>query len=233
VQPDYAAHEQVYQALRRQPDRAGWDEAAALARDVALLDAVLAWPEFPAPGRLLELGCGAGNIALHLARRGWDVQGVDIAPTAIAWAREHAARDGLAARFDVDDVLTLAGQADAQCDVVLDGHCLHCIIGADRPRVLAAVQRVLRPGGALLVRTMCDQVPASVAAQFDAASRCVVRGGVPNRYIGRAGDLLQELAAAGYRVARWQVEPPLGADDAGELFALAIAPGPKGGDSAS
>ena len=222
MKPDYAAHEQAYQALRRKPERAGWDDAASLARDLALLEPVLAWPGLPAGGRLLELGCGAGNVALHMARRGWDVHGIDISPTAIDWAREHAAQQGVDARFDVADVVSLAGLADSHFDLVLDGHCLHCIIGTDRSRVLAAVQRVLKPGGVLLVRTMCDQVPAPMAAQFDEASRCLMRNGVPVRYIGRSDELLREIASAGYRVDRWQVEPPVDANDAGELFALAV-----------
>lgn len=223
MKTDYAGHERAYQALRARGDRPGWDVAEGLQRDLQLLDAALAWPGCPRGGTLLEIGCGAGNVALHLARRGWSVHGVDIAPTAVAWARDHAAREGLAARFDVADVLTLEGVADAQFDLVLDGHCLHCIIGNDRARVLAAVRRVLRPGGALLVRTMCNQVPAPLRPHFDAATRCLLRDGVASRYIGRAEDILRELEGAGFVVARSQVLPAAGADDADELFALVLA----------
>jgi len=37
-------------------------------------------------GRLLEMGCGAGNLTVWLAGQGFEVCGVDISPTAISWA---------------------------------------------------------------------------------------------------------------------------------------------------
>lgn len=45
-----------------------------------------------APGRALELGCGPGRNALHLAALGFDVDAVDLSPAAIAWAGERAGR---------------------------------------------------------------------------------------------------------------------------------------------
>jgi 23S rRNA (uracil1939-C5)-methyltransferase len=55
----------------------------------------------PLVGRAaVDLYCGIGPIALMLARRGADVVGIERNPAAIASAREAAARNGLAARFD-------------------------------------------------------------------------------------------------------------------------------------
>jgi SAM-dependent methyltransferase len=44
----------------------------------------------PPPARVLEFGCGVGWLSLLLARRGYDVTGVDISPEAIAIAREQS-----------------------------------------------------------------------------------------------------------------------------------------------
>uniref|UniRef100_UPI001F15F7C3 class I SAM-dependent methyltransferase n=1 Tax=Streptomyces xylophagus TaxID=285514 RepID=UPI001F15F7C3 len=41
-------------------------------------------------GRALDLGCGPGRNALHLAARGFEVDGVYLSPTAVAWAEERA-----------------------------------------------------------------------------------------------------------------------------------------------
>jgi SAM-dependent methyltransferase len=223
LRTNYAGHEKAYRSLREQPERPGWDTFEGLARDLALLEDVLGWPGVPRRGDLLEIGCGAGNVALHLAWKGWRVRGIDISPTAIAWARDNARSEGLHVHFAVGDVLTLDGEKDASQDLVLDGHCLHCIIGADRARVLASVQRVLRPGGAFLLRTMCNEPPPSMAQRngFDPATRCMVRDGVASRYIGRATDLLAELEAAGFRLLQWQVVPARDEADCDELFALA------------
>ena len=60
-------------------------------------------------GQVLDAGCGTGEHALLAAARGADAVGVDIAPSAIERARGKAAERGLAARFEVADVLDLAG----------------------------------------------------------------------------------------------------------------------------
>jgi ribosomal protein L11 methyltransferase len=56
---------------------------------------------FARPGeRMLDAGCGSGILALYAARRGMAAEGVDIDPPAVRAARENAARNGLAVRFD-------------------------------------------------------------------------------------------------------------------------------------
>jgi SAM-dependent methyltransferase len=42
-----------------------------------------------APGRALDLGCGAGRAALWLADRGWNVTAVDFSEVALSIARRH------------------------------------------------------------------------------------------------------------------------------------------------
>ncbi len=56
-------------------------------------------------GPLLDAGCGSGENAIAIARRGIEVVGVDVAPTAIRQARAKAA--GLPATFIVADALQL------------------------------------------------------------------------------------------------------------------------------
>src|SRR5262249_61837515 len=62
------------------------------------------------PGaRVLDAGCGPGRHALALARRGFDVVGVDLSSDFIRLARESAVELGVAdhTRFDVADVRDL------------------------------------------------------------------------------------------------------------------------------
>ncbi|REJ70467.1 MAG: class I SAM-dependent methyltransferase [Planctomycetota bacterium] len=58
-----------------------------------------------APGRALEIGCGSGNNALLLARLGFTVTAVDVAPHAIELARQKAREAGLEIDFRVADLL--------------------------------------------------------------------------------------------------------------------------------
>src|SRR6201996_4914971 len=58
-------------------------------------------------GTVLDAGCGTGDNALHLAQLGLSVLGIDVAETAIATARAHAAQRRSAAEFAVADALQL------------------------------------------------------------------------------------------------------------------------------
>jgi ubiquinone/menaquinone biosynthesis C-methylase UbiE len=69
---------------------------------------------------------------------------MDISPTAIQWAIEKAGQRGLVARFQEGDVRDLSRYASDTFEVVLDGHCFHCIIGDDRAHFMSEAFRVLK-----------------------------------------------------------------------------------------
>lgn len=101
----------------------------------------------PAPRRVLELGCGTGWLGRFLARAGHEVTGLDIAPEAVAAARELAAEEGVGnIRFEVGDYESVA--ADAAYDYVLFYDALHH--AEDEAAALRAAWRALRPDGALV-----------------------------------------------------------------------------------
>lgn len=60
------------------------------------LEQILLKAGIPAGGRLLDAPCGIGRHAVHLAKRGWRVTGVDFVPAYLARAEE------LAAELDVE-----------------------------------------------------------------------------------------------------------------------------------
>jgi SAM-dependent methyltransferase len=178
---DYGAHDQMYRKLRER-GATGWstdDECAVMAKLVTpLLPPATAENS---PG-VLELGGGAGNFSLLLAQRGYCVTGLDISATAIDWANDRAREAGVRVDFRVDNVVELLSCSDATFDAVVDGHCLHCIIGDDRARCLQAVRRVLKPGGVFVVLTMCGEViDEGILRQFDPVTkgRCLERQADP------------------------------------------------------
>ncbi len=106
----------------------------------------------PAP-TALEYGCGTGPGACFLAERGYRVDAIDLAPTAIEMAREIAAERGLSIHFEVADVCDL-GDDGRRYDLIVDSYCLQCIVFDDeRRRVFSAVRDRLKPGGHYLVST--------------------------------------------------------------------------------
>ena len=101
------------------------------------------------PGPVADLGCGPGAHALALARRGYEVVGVDGSPRMVEVARTRAARDNVHVTFDVQDVGASLHFADASLGGVLAILVLqHLPHPAD---FIAEVRRCLRPSGHLLI----------------------------------------------------------------------------------
>jgi SAM-dependent methyltransferase len=101
----------------------------------------------PSGGRALDLGCGPGRNALLLASRGFQVDAIDLSPTAIAWARERAASAGVDVRFVCADAFA-SSELDGPYDFVFDSGCFHHLPPHRRISYLALLSRVLAPGGA-------------------------------------------------------------------------------------
>lgn len=96
---------------------------------------------------LLDLGCGGGLLAPHVADLGYRHVGVDLVTSALLTAREHGVT---AVRADV----TRLPFADGCADVVSAGELLEHV--TDLRGTIAEVCRVLRPGGRLVVDTLAD-----------------------------------------------------------------------------
>lgn len=105
----------------------------------------------PAPGsRVIDIGCGSGVIANHLASIAASVDAVDANPSAIEYARAHAARPNV--RFHLGWAEDLAF-ADNTFDFA---YCTEVIEHLQPPqiaRMMAHVRRILSPGGRLFVTT--------------------------------------------------------------------------------
>lgn len=204
IRTDYLSHDAVYRSLKAK-GADGWDNEYQARLTLGQVESFLADASLPACPSLLELGCGAGNVSLHFARKGafGRIVGVDISPCAIEWAREKAHAEGLSAEFFVADVTKELTLSIDPVDLVLDGHCLHCIIGEDRRMFLHNARKNLRPGGLFYVDTMCgDPCHEDFRRNFDPATRCMVHNGIARRYLGLPDQILQELCDAGLEVIK-------------------------------
>lgn len=99
-----------------------------------------------APGRALDLGCGPGRNAVHLARAGFEVDAIDLSATAISWGRERARAAGAAVRFHCGSIFT-AELPPGRYGLVYDSGCLHHLPPHRRVSYLSLLDRVLAPGG--------------------------------------------------------------------------------------
>lgn len=100
---------------------------------------------------LADIGCGGGLVAEPMARLGFSVTGIDADMAAIAIAREHAEKSGLAIDYRVADIAALAG-AGERFDVVLGLEIVEHV--ADRDAFFASLGHLVKPGGAFIGATL-------------------------------------------------------------------------------
>lgn len=133
-----------------------WDIGAAQPDLAALLD------EYPPSGPALDVGCGSGDLAIALARRGLHVLGIDIVQAAIAQARPKAEAlpREVASRleFRVADALrpTLL---QTRFGAVADSGFYHLFEQDQRDRFAEELAATLVPGGRLYLLAFAVEFP--------------------------------------------------------------------------
>jgi SAM-dependent methyltransferase len=135
-------YETVIDSLRRAYDRsaAGRDAASLAPWKLAERADFLARLRAEGKRTLLEIGAGPGHFAAYFRDQGLDVTCTDLSPAMVELCRAK----GLNAH--VMDFLNL-NFPPASFDAVFALNCLLHVPGADLPRVLAAIHRLLRPDG--------------------------------------------------------------------------------------
>ncbi|WP_378738000.1 class I SAM-dependent methyltransferase [Nocardia brasiliensis] len=172
-------------------------------------------------GRVLDIGCGAGEHTILLTKLGYDVLGIDLSPSAVEFARENAAAQQIpAARFEVADALAFGDRApDAvpTYDTIVDSALFH-VFGTE-PEARAAYVRSLHalcePGGLVHVLALSDAEPGFGPRISDA----VIRESFD------AGWELEDLRVTKYRgrVTEWVAEEAaeLGMPESGSVDVVA------------
>jgi SAM-dependent methyltransferase/3-polyprenyl-4-hydroxybenzoate decarboxylase len=129
------------------------DLAAALARHA------------PSPRRVLDAGCGLGQVAVHAAAGGHHVVASDISHVALAAARTHAG-----AQPHTSGAGTIVFVRDDLCatalvgpfDVIVDRAVLHTLPPHRTAAYAAAIRRLLAPGGVAIVKCHRDGAGSTI-----------------------------------------------------------------------
>lgn len=116
-----------------------------------------------------DLACGQGRVARELARRGARVVGIDLSERLLEIARRYEAAKPLGVVYRHGDAQELSGVENESFDGVACSLALMDI--PDLPATLAAVRRVLRPGGWFVfsITHPCFQLPRSPVKGEDRA----------------------------------------------------------------
>jgi ubiquinone/menaquinone biosynthesis C-methylase UbiE len=112
----------------------------------ALLDKIVA--VLPAGSRLLEVAPGPGYLSIELARRGYQVVGMDISASFVQIARAKAREAGVAVDFQRGNASEMPFDGDA-FDFII---CCAAFKNFTEPvRAIQEMYRVLKPGGTALI----------------------------------------------------------------------------------
>ena len=88
------------------------------------------------PCRALDIGCGAGNYAIYLTGKGFDVTGIDISPKAIELARKNAAEKKVECNFIVADLLgDLLDIVNKPFDFAYDWEVMHHVYPGGKEKI--------------------------------------------------------------------------------------------------
>jgi SAM-dependent methyltransferase len=146
--------EPAYQVAVDAGERLPWQEPEGHPWVASWLDAPVHTP----PGRrALVVGCGSGQEVRLLAERGFEVVGLDVAPTALAWAastlRGAPRSVRRSVRFVEGDLLTLDPAAIGPVELVVEVHTVPWLPGVVQDAAMAAIGRLVAPGGVVLAIT--------------------------------------------------------------------------------
>lgn len=101
----------------------------------------------------LDLGTGAGTVALYLAQKGFDSTGYDISDTAIQMASSNAQKLNLKAKFLVKDINEC--KTNELFHLVVDSSFLHCVVeDQDRSNCYQFINDSLQTDGYFFLHTM-------------------------------------------------------------------------------
>ncbi|HVX46094.1 MAG TPA: methyltransferase domain-containing protein [Mycobacteriales bacterium] len=151
--------------------------------------------------RAVVVGCGLGADAEFLAGLGYDTVGFDIAPAAVAIARDR--HPDTAVDYAVADLLNLPAHWRHGFDLVLDVYTVQALPRAVRPAAIAGIGSLVAPGGTLLTIQVCfDEGMGTDGPPWplrrDEIDAFAVDGVEPR--------LVERVMEPGRRIPRWRAE---------------------------
>lgn len=122
-----------------------WDQVYQAGRNFTVFSDVLLqqlFDKYTFTGTALDVGCGTGDLATRLAKRGLTVTGIDLSTVAIAQAKQS----GSGAKFLVQDLFDHHGQYD-----LITAKLVYAFFDPDK--FVTKLKSLLSPGGKVLIET--------------------------------------------------------------------------------
>jgi 2-polyprenyl-3-methyl-5-hydroxy-6-metoxy-1,4-benzoquinol methylase len=229
----YQYHEQAYKTMKAK-GICCWEKLLSPKnkeidnQSQRFLKEVFAKKWFPKEGKAIELGCGTAPILRMICQKGFEGVGADISKTAITMAKQQT--DSSKIQFKRMDVCSNDVGKLGKFDVVIDGHCLHCVVAAsNRRKFLKNAFKILNKNGILIIMTMCGGVNKKQLQKTGHEGKIVKdilyipdkKGFLPVRKISVQKIIAQEVANAGFSILLANYVQPTGKDPFGSLMVAA------------
>jgi trans-aconitate methyltransferase len=149
----------------------------------------------PKPGeRILDLGCGPGNLTQQIARSGAEVVGVDSSPEMIGQARQNYP----SLQFILVDAARM--EFREEFNAVFSNAALHWMI--DAPAVASGMSRALRGGGRLVAELGGKGNIQTIERAIERVLKSYLPGGLPPKrtFFPSVGEYASLLESHGFEI---------------------------------
>lgn len=199
--PDVLKYEAFYESVGDELANVPW---ANLCGNPALVSWLDQQP-VPAGQRALVIGCGLGDDAEELSRRGYDVTAFDASPTAIAWC--HKRFPASKVEYLVADLFHLPEEWHQHFDLVVEINTIQALPPPRHGATIAAIAGTIAPGGRLVVITFGRTEDAVVSGPPWPLSRSELAAFSSKglRETGASEDAISNEHLSPRRVVRWRV----------------------------
>jgi SAM-dependent methyltransferase len=168
-----------------------WGGDDRIHQGISQLERILSPSFVPKSGYVLELGCGEGHLCRLFSSCGYDVTGVDISAVAISWANDKEQHHHSNIRYLQADLAKPNFELNTSFDLIIDGNCLHCIIGDSRKIFLKNVHDLLVDNGIFFISSLCSKTEQNQILMHD---------DIPYRFIPTPESITNELANADFMI---------------------------------
>lgn len=188
----YEGHDDAYKK-KKSSGEVGWATPQETEENDRILKPLLK-SHVSQTSKLLELGCGAGDLTEKLLAHTNEITGVDISITAINWAKSKSETP----EFLCANLLETEALPQNHFDIAVDSCLFHCIIGEDRMKILKNLHIWLKPNGKFILYTMCGEPIGVLKKGFCSETRNIVINEIATRHIGIPEEIIRTVESCNF-----------------------------------